>query len=324
MSEVVGKVSTQQLAILALLLLAASLISQQFTTSGNSATYYEEVVQARNYVLRALPQLKNFLATEPVINNLGVDKALNLSIIKIVWNLSKGLYVEVSEVRINTSWIPYYLYVELNHSNSSLAKSLSSESSGMISSLRNRYYELANQISESGLKIIGFAIYVNSTPIGVLRPGPYIDIARIYWGVRFEGPISAYALLNDYPIIKYFLKKRTHLQSLKVKDVVKKLNKVSITQLKESDIRKYLIIVNGSLIQAYVAYLNPYEIGVVLGGKGELIYPGNYTSPAVNSSLQNEASNKSNQLMSHIFYMFIIITVVISVVIIVWLKLRRV
>ncbi len=322
MSDVVMKSCLSQASIMLLILLVVSIIPQQIVFGNKVITENIVVNEARNYVLGGLPQLKEYLSNNPQVKDLGVDGALRLRILKVIWNLSSGIYVEVSEAMINSSWVPYYFYVELNPSNVSLAKKLSNESTNMISSLRSRYYELAHEVTQEGFKIVGFALYINSTPIGILRPGPYIDVARLYWGVRFEGPISAYALLNDYPIIRYFLSKFSYTKSLTINDAVKKLNKVSITHLNASDVREYLLIVNGSLRQAYVAYLNPYELGIVLGDNGQLIYPGNYTSLVKNSS-QNNVGGQNTALMSYIIY---VVAVLIAVLTLIYagIKLRKI
>jgi len=322
MSDVAMKPCLSQASIMILILLFASFVPQQAVSKTIPITENIVVNKARNYVLRALPQLKEYLGNNPQVIDLGVDGALRLRIIKVVWNSSRGIYIEVSEVLINSSWIPYYLYVELNPSNASLAEELSNKSASMITSLKNRYQEIANKVTQEGFRIIGFALYINSTPIGILRPGPYIDVARLYWGVRFEGPISSYALLNDYPIIKYFLSKFGYTKSLTINDALKELNKVALTHLNVSDVMEYLLVVNGSLKKAYVAYLNPYELGIVLSDNGELIYPGNYTS-LTKSSSQNTGGWRYSTLMSYIVY-FVVALVAILALFFMWVKLRKI
>jgi len=312
--------------VLVLLMFASLLIPQQpvVVSKSNSTALKGLAISAREYVLRALPQLKAFLSPEPSIKYLGVDRALNLPTLKVVWNLSQGVYVEVGEVMIEGAWTPYTLYVELRPTNSSISSLLGKESAEMISSLRNRYNELVRDATNNGVRIVGFGIYVNSTPVGILEPGPYIVAAKLYWGVRVEGPITAYALLDYYPILKYFINKTLPTYSVSIREAVSKLSEVSETSINESDVMKYLLIVNGSLRIAYVAYLNPYELAIVFGDNGELLYPGNYSGRTTHSPLHRSGAVAGSKYSMNYLTYIIVGLVIASAAIAVWFKVRRI
>ena len=275
---------------------------------------------AVRFLKNALPILTQFLRSQPLVNYLGVDRIIGLPICKVLWN-SSGVYIEVREVRIESSWIPYYLYVTLNTVNSTqLNKFVSKNEILMLESLRSLYNSEANKAHKAGFNIVGFGIYFNKTPIAFLRPGPYIDAARIYWGARFEGSLFALAFLNEYPIVYHFVKSFSYKFSLTSISALNKLKPFSSRTLTVEDIQPYILIFNGSIRPAYIAYLDPYRIGIVFADTGTLIYPGNY------STFTSKSTGISSGLENFELYLTLIIIIAVTVALILvtwWVKLKR-
>ncbi len=299
------------------LLMAVSILLSMYVGVVHASSVNEGEV-AREFMLRALPQLSKFLGSEPNVTVIGKDPITSLLVVKAWWNES-GLYAEVKEARIEGDWVPYALYVTVDRKTAgNISAFIDAHSEELIEALRNYHMKLVELAEEQGVKVIGFGVYINDTPLAFLLPGPYLQPVKIYWGVRFEGPIIALALSNDYVLIKPFLKSNLPKYVLSPGDASQRLSKQAGLRINESALMKYYVVFNGSLRPAYIAYINPYDIGVVLADDGSVKVPQQYTS------VSKEVTSEGNWFVDNAWIISLGIALLVLIVgVLLWrLRLR--
>ncbi|MCD6323527.1 MAG: hypothetical protein J7L55_00210 [Desulfurococcales archaeon] len=263
-------------ALLTVLAVTALLTNAHTLTTDTPA---EPAIVAQQFLRDSFPELLSIVSTPPKVYGPLKDPITGLLGIKVVWNCS-GLYAEVDEVRLNTSWVVKALYVTLNSASSpTIASFVSKFGDRLQSELQSLHLRASSEVRDP-YSLVGFQILYNGTPVAYLLPGPYASPARIYWGVRYEGPITALLYVNDFPIIKHFMRGGPPpftLNSSAACGALAGALKEEIKCAGSEAPAPYYIVVNASLRPAFIKYLNPYERAIVYADDGEVILPGRYS-----------------------------------------------
>ncbi len=302
--------------IVAALVMTSLLItsmSPQLNASLNSGSSAFQFIKAN------FPELLEVLPPHYRIIGPVRDPVTDLQTVKVVWN-SSGIYVEVNEVLLNSRWVVKALYVTLDSTVSSRTASfINKYSDNLQTDLNTLYMKVASSVKPP-YSLIGFGIYWHSTPIGYLLPGPYLSPARVYWGLRYEGPITALIFLDDLPVVKYLVNSSNPHFRLDDEGACKALNNSVKTEVSCKGVEapsKYYLIVNGSLRPAYIKYLTPYEVAVIMGDDGRVILPSSYAA--------GKEETRKEVGISEVFYWVSAVAFALAAItaLLWWVKLRK-
>ncbi len=214
-----------------------------------------------------------------------------------------GVSVKVTESVINGAPTPIRIEVMVNGDASTSAASIVKHGSKVLTEMRELYNALLEEALKSrGVKVIGFQIMINNTPVGFIDTSkPSVIPAQLLWNEYFVSPVLTFTVIDDYPIVKAALNNAlSHGAKLKFivgSDQLKNILSRHVNLSKVTDVMKYYVIANESARPAYLITLGPWNNAVVLADNGEYLpKPTPTATESVTHSLTSKSLAKAKEL----------------------------
>lgn len=291
-----------------------------------------EMIQAsQRLVSEALPDIEPLIEEHDAligkVNSMQVAEALSgLETYLVSWNIS-GVKLDIVVVNIEGEWEPISLDVILNGDDSQdVMKIIIDKGMELESSIKKAFTRMKDDaLTDENVSIIGFQIHVDGMPVAFLDPEvPSIVPAMISWNSYFLGKIVSFRLVNDYPILKYLMSEDSKHFKVSAGEALAKVESQAEYEV-TPQVSRYLLITNGSVRPAYVSYVTPWRIAVVMADTGELLLMKEYTTETPSASETTATAPGINEpLKSPYTALVIAAVVVLAAVLVIRSKLKRI
>ncbi len=220
-----------------------------------------------------VPLIEDHNASVSKVNSMQVAEALSgLETYSVSWDIP-GVELDVVVVNIEGGWEPISLDVILNGNDSQeVLKIISDKVMDLENNVKEVFTRMKNEaLADGEVSLIGFQIYIDETPVAFLDPEtPSVIPAMISWNSYQLGKIASFRLVNDYPILKYLMSEGSKHFKVSAGEALSKIESQAKYEV-TPQVSKYLLITNGSVRPAYVSYVTPWKIAVVMADTGELL-----------------------------------------------------
>ena len=223
-----------------------------------------------------LPLIESHEAVIEYANPMQVAEALSgLETCIVSWDNIPGVQLTVVSVNGGDSWNPVLLEVILNSAESEVVGQLIKEKGMTLEeTVKNAFARMRDEaVSHEGVQVIGFQIHINGIPVAFLNPkAPVVIPAMISWNSYYLGSVVSFRLVNDYPILESLLSNESMNYKISADDALALIESKVVYEV-TPQVSKYLLINNGSVRPAYVSYVTPWKVAVVMADNGELLLP---------------------------------------------------
>ncbi len=212
----------------------------------------------------------------------------------VEWN-PEGVDVKVLIAVVGGGATPIRIDVTVNGKASSGAGSLIVCGDKILKEMHALYNNLLRDAEGGvGVKVIGFQILVNNTPVGFIDPSkPAIIPAQISWSEYFVGTVLAFTIVDDYPIVKAALSRVGHIRFAIGGGELNRIVSKHVNLSKVSSISKYLVIANETVRPAYLVTLGPWNNAVIMADNGEYLPRPTPTATPVTTDVAEQATPAS-------------------------------